>query len=91
MLLNSGQKFSNGQIIPAEMDKLAVHPKIHANEINDLREGNGQKLPVRSLAVNGKLNELRRPKLGRRCRRRMRRLRRGTEDRQNLAKFSPKP
>ena len=36
---------------PAEMDKLAVHPKIHANEINGLREGNGQKVPVRSVSV----------------------------------------
>jgi hypothetical protein len=48
MLLNPGQKSANGQIIPAEMDKVSAHWKKFHIEISMLKIGNGQKLPVRS-------------------------------------------
>ena len=44
MLLNSGQKFSNGQIIPAEMDKVSAHGKKFTIKISMLKIGNGQKI-----------------------------------------------
>jgi hypothetical protein len=49
MLLNPGQKSANGQIIPAEMDKVSAHGKKFHIEISMLKIGNGQKLPVRSI------------------------------------------
>jgi hypothetical protein len=53
ILLNSGQKVSNGQIIPVKMDKVSAHGKKFPIKISMLKIGNGQKLPVRSRVPTG--------------------------------------